>query len=261
MMASGSISTTQSRPNTNNSFNTKPPSLDMGISRNVFGSLTNAKNCRPSSDIEPEPLPKNAVTDATPLAANLHHSQSGCHFSPSEVRVSHLCLWLYTSLSRIPDCFKFTDQSTLPAFMSSFSCSHWDWLFWTTGYYKLHPRKRYQSSWLCVSLQLPIHLSLVFRPRNIWPIQRSCRSRVQVVTISPHVPHSRQNSQQTYQHGLDRPGRVVSPGSAYGLGRATEAQCEATCLSLETNPMVDNTNCRRENGVDSEQGLFSLSIG
>jgi len=78
--------------NTSVSFNTKPPSLNlnMGIFRNIFGSLTSAAvassfkaaaiNDRASS----EPLPTNGITDATP--SDLHHSQSECHFPLSEAR-------------------------------------------------------------------------------------------------------------------------------------------------------------------------------
>ena len=107
-MASGSIATIQSlSPNTSVSFNTKPPSLNMSIFRNIFGSLTSvavassfkaaAKDDRASS----EPLPTSGVTDATP--SDVHHSRSECHIPLSEVRVSYSCP--STSLSRIPDRF------------------------------------------------------------------------------------------------------------------------------------------------------------
>ena len=107
-MASGSIATIQSlSSNTSINFNTKPPSLDMSIFRNIFGSLTSAgvvssfgaaaKNDRASS----EPLPSNGVSDATP--SDVHHSQSECHFPLSELRVSYF--WLSTVSSRISDRF------------------------------------------------------------------------------------------------------------------------------------------------------------
>jgi hypothetical protein len=95
--------------NTNVSFNTKPPSLNMGIFRNIFGSLTSAavtssfnapaKNDRASS----EPLPRNGVIDAA--SSDVHHSQNESHFPLSEVRVSYSCP--STSLSHNPDRFDF----------------------------------------------------------------------------------------------------------------------------------------------------------
>ena len=107
-MASGSIATIQAlSSNTNVSFNTKPPTLNMGIFRNIFSSLTSAavassfkavaNNDRASS----EPLPTNGVTGATP--SDVHHSQSECHFPLSEVRVSYS--YPSTSSLHIPDRF------------------------------------------------------------------------------------------------------------------------------------------------------------
>ena len=112
-MASGSIATIQSlSSNTNVNFNTKPPSLNMGIFRNIFGSLTTAavassfkapaKNDRASS----EPLPTNGATDANP--SDVHHSQSECHFPLSEIRVSYSCQ--STSSSHIPDRFHYQTE-------------------------------------------------------------------------------------------------------------------------------------------------------
>ena len=112
-MPSGSMATIQSlSSNTTVSFNTKPQSLNMGIFRNIFGSLTSAavtSSFKAAATIRAssEPLPTNGVTDTTP--SDLHHSQSECHFPLSEVRVSYSCP--STFMSHIPDRF---DSQTKP---------------------------------------------------------------------------------------------------------------------------------------------------
>ena len=113
-MASGSLATIQSLPsNTNVNFNTKSPSLNIGLFRNIFGSLTSAavaSSLNPAAEHDrasSEPLPTRALTVATP--SDVHHSQTECHFPQSELRVSYSCP--STSLSLIPDRF---DSQTNP---------------------------------------------------------------------------------------------------------------------------------------------------
>ena len=159
---------------------------------------------------------------------------------------------------------RFPDQThhkktTPPASMSPFSHTNRGRLSRFAVYYQLHWIKGNQSLWLCVFF--PICTSLASYPRNIWLIQGSCWSWVQVVAIPSHLPHSRQDTQQTYRHGLDRSSRAVSTGSPYGLGRPTEAQCKATHISLETILMDSNTNFRWEKGIYPEHSLWSFSMG